>query len=124
MKQNNIKNIYRGDIIWVDLGEFPGSHRQSGKRPCLVVSTDKGNGPVYTVMPGTSKQEKKAFPVHVTVFQKDDFGRLGKTTVFMAEQLVTIDDRQILMKAGHIPEQSDIMQKINDLLKRQLGLGE
>ena len=40
------------------------------------------------------------------------------------EQLVTIDDRQILMKAGHIPEQSDIMQKINDLLKRQLGLGE
>lgn len=56
MKQNNIKNIYRGDIIWVDLGEFPGSHRQSGKRPCLVVSTDKGNGPVYTVMPGTSKQ--------------------------------------------------------------------
>ena len=41
MKQNNIKNIYRGDIIWVDLGEFPGSHRQSGKRPCLVVSTDK-----------------------------------------------------------------------------------
>lgn len=23
MKQNNIKNIYRGDIIWVDLGEFP-----------------------------------------------------------------------------------------------------
>ena len=27
MKQNNIKNIYRGDIIWVDLGEFPGSHR-------------------------------------------------------------------------------------------------
>ena len=31
MKQNNIKNIYRGDIIWVDLGEFPGSHRQSGK---------------------------------------------------------------------------------------------
>lgn len=55
MKQNNIKNIYRGDIIWVDLGEFPGSHRQSGKRPCLVVSTDKGNGPVYTVMPGTSK---------------------------------------------------------------------
>lgn len=31
MKQNNIKNIYRGDIIWVDLGEFPGSHRQSEK---------------------------------------------------------------------------------------------
>ena len=91
MKQNNIKNIYRGDIIWVDLGEFSGSHRQSGKRPCLVVSTDKGNGPVYTVMPGTSKQEKKAFPVHLTVFQKDVFGRLGKTTVFMAEQLVTID---------------------------------
>lgn len=60
MKQNNIKNIYRGDIIWVDLGEFPGSHRQSGKRPCLVVSTDKGNGPVYTVMPGTQQAGKES----------------------------------------------------------------
>ena len=108
----------------MDLGEHPGTRIQSGRKLCLIVSTDKGNGPVYTVMPGTSKQEKKAFPVHVTVFQKDVFGRLGKTTVFMAEQLVTIDDRQILMKAGHIPEQSDVMQKINDLLKRQLGLGE
>ena len=29
MDKKDIKNIYRGDIIWVDLGEFPGSHRQS-----------------------------------------------------------------------------------------------
>ena len=61
MKQNNIKNIYRGDIIWVDLGEFPGSHRQSGKRPCLVVSTDKGNGPVYTVCREPASRKRKHF---------------------------------------------------------------
>ena len=63
------------------------------------------------------------FPAVIDNLEKDHVC-LSVQIKEMVEQLVTIDDRQILMKAGHIPEQSDIMQKINDLLKRQLGLGE
>lgn len=53
----------RGDIVWVDLGEHPGTKIQSGRKLCLIVSTNKGSGSVYQVIPGTSKQEKKDFPV-------------------------------------------------------------
>lgn len=49
----------RGDIVWVDLGEHPGTRVQSGRKLCLIVSTDRGNGDVYQVIPGTSKQEKR-----------------------------------------------------------------
>lgn len=42
MDKKDIKNIYRGDIIWVDLGEFPGSHRQFWKKTMSgLISTDK-----------------------------------------------------------------------------------
>ena len=122
MKQNNIKNIYRGDIIWVDLGEFPGSHRQSGKRPCLVVSTDKGNGSVYQVIPGTSKKDKKDFPVHVTVKPEELQGMLKKETIFMAEQLTSVSEQQILMIVGNLEQGSEAMIKVEKAIKRQLEL--
>lgn len=112
----------RGDIIWVDLGQHPGSHIQSGRRVCLIVNTDKSNAAVYTVMPGTSKIAKKDFPVHVLVKPQEVCGRLPADTVFMAEQLVTVDERQILLKTGHIEKTSDAMKRVNKILIRQMEL--
>ena len=80
----------RGDIIWVDLGQHPGRHIQSGRRPCLIVNTNKSNAKVYTVMPGTCQMEKDGFPVHVTIEPNEVQGSLSRTTIFMAEQLVTV----------------------------------
>ena len=40
----------RGDIIWVELGQHPGRHIQSGRRPCLIVNTNKSNADVYIIM--------------------------------------------------------------------------
>lgn len=122
MKQNNKRR--RGDIVWAELGEHPGRHIQSGRRPCLIVNTSKSNAKVYTVMPGTCKDKKKDFPVHVKVMPKDVKGELGKPTVFMAEQLMTIDEEQVLIKAGYIESDSDVMKQINKSLKRQLELDE
>ncbi len=112
----------KGDIVWAELGEHPGRHIQSGRRPCLIVNTSKSNAKVYTVMPGTCKDKKKNFPVHVKVFPDDVQGELGKETVFMAEQLMTIDEEQILIKAGYIKSDSDVMNRVNQCLKRQLEL--
>ena len=69
--KNRRNNLRRGDIVWVDLGEHPGTHVQSGRRPCIIVNTNKSNGGVYTVIPGSCKLEKKDFPVHVVVTPKD-----------------------------------------------------
>lgn len=118
MKQR--KNRRRGDIIWVELGEHPGRHIQSGRRVCLIVNTDKSRADVYTVMPGTSRMENKDFPVHVLVKPEDVHGSLPRNTIFMAEQLVTVDEQQVLMKAGHVDRDSDVMDKINAALARQL----
>lgn len=38
-----MKNIKRGDIIYVDLGQHPKSSVQSGVRPCIVVSNNRNN---------------------------------------------------------------------------------
>lgn len=113
----------RGDIIWVDLGQHPGRHIQSGRRPCLIVNTNKSNAKVYTVMPGTCQMEKDGFPVHVTIEPNEVQGSLNKTTIFMAEQLVTVDENQVMLMAGYLKNESDAMRRINEVLMRQLEIG-
>ena len=112
----------RGDIIWVDLGQHPGRHIQSGRRPCLIVNTNKSNAKVYTVMPGTCQMEKDGFPVHVTIEPNEVQGSLNKTTIFMAEQLVTVDENQVMLMAGYLKKESDAMRRINEVLMRQLEI--
>ena len=113
----------RGDIIWVDLGQHPGRHIQSGRRPSLIVNTNKSNAKVYTVMPGTCQMEKDGFPVHVTIEPNEVQGSLSKTTIFMAEQLVTVDENQVMLMAGYLKKESDAMRRINEVLMRQLEIG-
>ena len=112
----------RGDIVWVDLGEHPGTKIQSGRKLCLIVSTNKGSGSVYQVIPGTSKQEKKDFPVHVAVKPEEVQGALRKETIFMAEQLTIASEQQILMMVGNLEQESEVMVKVEKELKRQLEL--
>ena len=112
----------KGDIVWVDLGEHPGTRIQSGRKLCLIVSTDKGNGSVYQVIPGTSKKDKKDFPVHVTVKPEELQGMLKKETSFMAEQLTSVSEQQILMIVGNLEQGSEAMIKVEKAIKRQLEL--
>ena len=112
----------KGDIVWVDLGEHPGTRIQSGRKLCLIVSTDKGNGSVYQVIPGTSKKDKKDFPVHVTVKPEELQGMLKKETIFMAEQLTSVSEQQISMIVGNLEQGSEAMIKVEKAIKRQLEL--
>ena len=43
-------------------------------------------------MPGTCQMKKDGFPVHVTIEPNEVQGSLSKTTIFMTEQLVTVDE--------------------------------
>ena len=119
----NLK-IKRGDILWIDLPGQAGTSLQSGRRPCVCVSTDKANGtsPVINILPGTSRMNKAGFPVHMTVHPNEINGYLGKDTIFLAEQIATVPKRNIVMKAGHIPENSKAMEEIDRIIRRQLSL--
>lgn len=119
-KRNNY--IKRNSIVWVDLGARKG-HIQSGCRPCIVVSCNRANkhAPVYTVIPGTTQYEKADFPVHFTVKPSDIEGYLKKDTVFLAEQICTVDADQVLSLAGNIISE-EAVNVVNAILRRQLEL--
>ena len=114
-----MKQIERGDIVYVDLGQHSNSSIQSGFRPCVVVG-GYPTSPVVNICPLTSRLSKKNIPVHVTLEKKDVSGFLEKTSIVLVEQITTMDKRRIVSKTGHIPEDSEVMNLIDAALKRQV----
>ena len=121
-----MKKILRGDILYIDLGQHPKSSVQSGKRPCVVVSNNKNNeyAAVINVCPFTTKTDKNHIPVHVLVKPEDVEGYFEAISLFMAEQIVTVDKRNIVSKAGHIDCDSKVMRQMEEAIKKQLGLNK
>ena len=119
-----MKEIVRGDVVYIDLGQHQKSCVQSGMRPCVVVSNNKNNqySKVLSVCPCTAKLTKKNLPTHVKIEPEDVRGYFAKTSFLLAEQIVTVDKRKIISKVGHIPEESEVMVKIDAAVQLQLGL--
>lgn len=117
-----MKEIKRGDVIYVDLGQHPDSSIQSGMRPCIVLSNNKSNRYSTNLCVCPFSGKLKDNPVHVKVKPSDVQGYFLKESDCLAEQIVTIDKKQVVSKVGHIPEDSEIMQKINRAVCVQLGI--
>lgn len=117
-----MKDFKRGDIIYVDLGKHGNSSIQSGMRPCLVISNNKSNRYSTNLCVCPFSGKLKDNPVHVKVKPSDVNGYFLKESDFLAEQIVTIDKKQVVSKVGHIPEDSEIMQAINRAVCMQLGM--
>ena len=100
-------------IVWAELKSGL-RHIQAGRRPCIVISCDKANGksPVYTVVPGTTKLKKDYIPVHFNIEPSEIRGFLRHTTMFLPEQLVTINEEQIIQTAGMIVS-TDAIKKVD-----------
>ncbi len=114
--------IKRNMIVWAELKSGL-RHIQAGRRPCIVISCDKANGksPVYTVVPGTTKLKKDYIPVHFNIEPSEIRGFLRHTTMFLPEQLVTINEEQIIQTAGMIVS-TDAIKKVDAMLVRQLQM--
>ena len=123
MEECRMKQIVRGDVIYVDLGQHPKSSVQSGMRPCVVVSNNRNNqyAKVRSVCPCTARVSKKYVPTHVRIEPEEVKGYFEKTSVLLAEQIVTVDKRKVISKTGHIPEDSKVMEKIDAAVRLQLG---
>ena len=118
-----MKEIKRGDIVYVDLGQHPHSAVMSGTRPCVVVSNDKGNrcSNVLNVCPLGRKVPKKQNPVHVEISREDVNGYLAKRSVIYAEQAVPVDKRKVISKTGHVSN-GEVLEQIDNALALQFGL--
>lgn len=117
-----MKEIKRGDIVYVDLGQHPHSAVMSGTRSCVVVSNNKGNrcSNVLNVCPLGGKVPKKQNPVHVEIGQEDVNGYLAKRSIVYEEQTVPIDKRKVICKTGHVSN-GEVLEQIDKALALQFG---
>lgn len=118
MKSVNNKEIKRGEIFLVDLGDNTSTSMQNKIRACIIVSNDKANqfSPVIHVVPITTKN-KKRMPTHVNV---GVVSGLLQESIAMAEQTVFVSKDNILHKIGEVDE--TILEKLDMALAIQFGL--
>ena len=111
--------IKRGDIYYADLRPVVGSE-QGGVRPVLIIQNDVGNKHSPTVICAaiTSKMNKAKLPTHVELNTRRC--AMVKDSVFLLEQLRTIDKQRLKEKICHIDD--ELQQRVNDALLISLAL--
>ena len=111
--------IKRGDIFYADLRPVVGSE-QGGVRPVLIIQNDTGNKHSPTVICAaiTSRMNKAKLPTHVEL----DASRyqLVKDSVFLLEQVRTIDKKRLKEKVCHLDV--EILKKVDKALSISLEL--
>ncbi len=115
----------RGDIYYIDFGTNVDTRKQNGIRPAVIVSNNKANehSPVITVVPLTSKTDKKRLlPTHVYIPISAGCG-LSCGSLVLAEQVEAIDKSRLLEKKGAI-KNTKVMDKITKAIQIQIGVFE
>ena len=112
-----------GDIVLVELPR-PASekgHEQFGTRPALVVHSDATSNalPVVMIVPFTSRPSAQRFP-HTISVQPSSLNGLNNASILLIFQLRAIDRKRIKKTIGQL--EVDIMQQVNEEMKKLLGL--
>ena len=110
-KSNSV--FKRGDIVYASLGNYPGSCKQSGERPCLVVSS-----PIITVCPITTRLRRN--PMHISIGKDNVQGYFLKDSEIMVEQITILDKKSIISKYGYV--KPEFMTEVDEILYKHLGL--
>ena len=112
-------NVRRGDIYYADLSPVVGSE-QGGTRPVLIVQNDTGNKHSPTVIAAaiTSQTGKARLPTHINI-AGGSVG-LSKDSVFLLEQIRTIDKRRLMEHMGHLVEKQ--MSQVDNAIAVSFGL--
>lgn len=111
--------VKRGEVYYADLDGHIGSE-QKGRRPVVIMQNNTGNAysPTVVVVPATS-QTKNALSTHVPVQGETE---LDCRTIFMAEQIQTIDKARL--KKFVCTLKGETIKKIESAIKTGLGMGD
>lgn len=110
----------RGQVwVYTPEDEKESTYVQKGRRPCVIVSNDVANyhSKTVVVLPCTTAI-KNDIPTHVHFKNVEN----GLVNVVMAEQIVTIDKRQIGEYIGMLDETT--MSEINTAMMLELGIND
>ena len=95
------RKINRGDLFFADLENQVIGSEQAGIRPVVIIQNNIGNyySPTVIIAPITSRVVLKAqLPTHVEL--KEDFERLPKKSMILAEQVRVIDKLRLKRYIG------------------------
>jgi len=108
-----------GELYYAALPIIENSQVQQGVRPVLIVSNNKANqySPIITVISLTCCLTKHYLPTHVNLI---GYG-LEKPSVLLAEQILSLDKKNLLSKIGAI-EDYDTLSKIKRAMSIQLSM--
>ena len=110
----------RGQVwVYTPEDEKESTYVQKGRRPCVIVSNDVANyhSKTVVVLPCTTAI-KNDIPTHVHFKNVEN----GLVNVVMAEQIVTIDKRQIGEYVGMLDETT--ISEINTAIMLELGIND
>lgn len=118
---NVVKELDRGVIAMVDLGESKGSV-QGGLRPCVIVSNSASckYSPVVICVPLSSNINKKKLPTHAIINPNPSDNRLKRASVALCEQIMTITKDSIRFVTGKMGNED--CERINECMKISLSL--
>jgi mRNA interferase MazF len=94
-----------GELRWVELLSS-GGHTQRGRRPAIIVQSEKTSSRLSTVLvvPLTSQLDALRFPGTVLV-EADSQNGLRRTSVALVFQLTAIDTRYLSNRIGEISQE-------------------
>lgn len=117
--------VRRGDVFFADLGYHNGTSVQSGCRPVLVISNDRGNyhSDTINVIPMTGCFKRPDLPCHTVLYpaQIKNRHRPFSTATVLSEQITTISKSALRGYVGRIEDQN-VLSDIEHTLLFHLGL--
>jgi mRNA interferase MazF len=95
---------------------------QSGYRPVFVLSNNKNNtyAPTVNVIPMTSKMNKRKLPVHVELWDYEQYG-LERPSTLLVEQTTTVSVDDLGKCIGAITDKATL-EKIIDAMSVQFPI--
>lgn len=118
------KQYRKGQILIVDFGARP-QGVEGFLRPAIVVSCDASNhpgGPQITVCPLSSRLKPK-IKVHVAIEPDCVIGKpLRRKSEVLPEDIQTVSKKAVKGYIGYIPNDSELMARIDDAISQQLAL--
>jgi len=108
------RGVRRGDVYMASFGIGKDSE-QSGVRPALVLSNDRGNFHAPTVIAAAmTSQNKPVLPTHVkTLFR-------GTENTILLEQIQTLSENRLIQYLGRLP--AEVMNEVDRALGVSVGL--
>lgn len=116
----NQKQIHRGAVFYVDLGNDTGSSLQNSVRPAVIVSNEACNthSSIITICAISSRMTKAKIPTHV--FLSKTRNNLPMDSICLCEQPISIPKKELREYVTTIS--SGDMERISSALKIQLAL--